>query len=265
MWARRCCCAEGLSVLLLSLHHVRRPVFSWIALGLLVIVLAPIARADVLDIPRDERFPKAQYPFARVIDGCRGWRQPDRFGQGFGAVDFNAACVAHDQCFHTVGMTWGECNRNYLTALHEACLRDLKRQRLELGSAQDPDPQALMLCYDVADLFMTRVQDAAAVRRYEVAQKQQRAYLAHVRAAIHAVYVDALKRPATADEEQAAIKQLDQEVGLRTLRRALQTDSDQRSSLLSREKPRDLPQINEASLVGLLPAESLSANQDKGR
>jgi hypothetical protein len=231
-------------------------------LPLLVLVAALPAAADVHGIPADQRFPTAHFPYARQVDGCTSWRQPARFAQGFGQVDFNGACQAHDQCFHTLGRTWGECNQAFLSALRHACARDLKRQRLEQGRAGEPDMQALHLCFDIADLYLARVQEPAAIRRYELAQRQQRAYLAHVRGAIQRLFVTVLRRPATEDEEADVFGRIEAGMTLGAVAKALASSkADRKAALVRLEPPSELPAIDEASLVGLAPLDSAAPTE----
>jgi hypothetical protein len=231
-------------------------------LPLLVLATALPARADVLGIPGDPRFPAAHFPYARQVEGCTSWRLPARFGQGFGQVDFNGACQAHDQCFHTLGRSWGECNQAFLSALRQACDRDLKRQRLEQSKAGEPDMQALHLCFDIADLYLARVQEPAAIRRYELAQRQQRAYLAHVRGTIQRLFVTVLHRPATEDEEADVFGRIEAGLSLGAVRKALASSkADRKASLVRLEPPSELPAIDEASLVGLAPLDSAAPTE----
>lgn len=231
------------------------------ALGVFVVLPA---QADVLGIPSDPRFTTAHYPFARVVDGCTSWRQPSHLGQNFGSVDFGGACQKHDMCFHTVGRSWGECNQEYLSALREACDRDLQRQRLEQSRPGKTDLQALHLCYDLTNLFMAQVQRPAAIKRYELAQKQQHQYLLHVRATIQSMFVATLSRPATEDEEDEALARLDAGISLVEMRDALAVaKADRRAKLIQIEPPSELPAIDEASLRGLFSSESVPKVEGK--
>ena len=126
--------------------------YTVVALGLLIVALRE-ARADVKGIPVDDRFVAASFPYARTVDGCTSWRKPERYGDKWSVVSFADACVAHDQCFHTLGVTWADCNQRFLDGLHAACARDLKRETLERGRPGEPDPQALRLCYEIGDVY----------------------------------------------------------------------------------------------------------------
>ena len=218
-----------------------------------VLVFGMPAAGDILGIPTDPRFASARYPYARIVKGCTAWRQPSRLGPRFSPIDFDGACQKHDMCFHTLGRSWGECNQEFLSDLRLACDRDLKRQRLEAGIPGAPDMQALHLCYDITDLFLVRVQEPSAIRRYELAQKQQFQYLAHVQAAIQKIFIAVLRRPATDDEEAEALARLTAGTPLNEIRRLLVTSRADRKAKLSRHEPAsELPAIDEASLSGLI-------------
>lgn len=217
---------------------------------------AGAAKADILGISADSRFPTARFPYARTVDGCTSWRQPTRASGGFSGIDFNGACQAHDECFHTLGRTWGECNSRFLSDLRQACGRDLKRQRLEAGKVGEPDGQALHLCYDVADLYLARVQEPAAIRRYELAQRQETLYLSHVRSDIQRVFITALRRPATSGEEAKALLRLEEGVSLAEVKTALTSgQAGRKARLAAQQSEPSLPAIDEASLAGLVVEE----------
>ncbi len=179
------------------------------------------ARADVKGIPYSNRFQSASYPYARQVESCTTWRKPDRVSDNWGGVSFAGACQLHDRCYHTAGSSWGDCNQQFLTAMHQACDRDLERQRLEKGQHGRPDGQAVALCYEISDLYFAKVQASDAQKRFELAQSQQQEYLKYVRTVVSSIYQSVLRRPATEKEATRALATLAQDYSLDDLKAAL--------------------------------------------
>lgn len=164
------------------------------------------AKADTLGLPYNPDFEKAEFPYARVLSGCTDWRQPASYGDTWGPVSFASACHFHDKCFHTVdvltgipgvaplasgkGASWGECNRQYSEDLRQACRRDLQTARLEKGQLGEPDPAALQLCFEIANLYLERAQAPTSIKRFEIAQKMEKEYLTAIRKVIVNLYLE---------------------------------------------------------------------------
>ncbi len=186
------------------------------------------AKADVKGIPFSQDFAEAEFPYARVATSCQGWHKPTSFGAAqdeWGAVGFSGACVELDRCYHTLGQSWGECNRRFHDDLRNACDRDLKAAQLEKANAAEmgarPDDQALTLCYKIADLYVARAQQKDTPRFFDEAQKTQRAYLDFVRKVVDQTYRSVLKRPATQKEALRALASLAQGYTLDDLKASL--------------------------------------------
>lgn len=213
-------------VFLLSILRQNSP-FRMSAVGVLVALCwfstaRSEARADIKGVPYSEQFKTAQFPYAHVAQTCDDWRKPERFADDqFGDVSFSGACVEHDRCFHTLGMSWGACNERFRDDLHAACARDIKRADLELGLHKAPDGQALKMCEQVAALFLARVQVKESPRHFEDAQAHQRSYLQYVRGVIDTTYRSALRRKATKTEQFKALKALAREWTLDDLKASL--------------------------------------------
>lgn len=214
-----------------------------IGLSFLCAVLSSQARADAKGIPFSDLFQSASYPYARVISGCTEWRRPVGMGDEWSGVSFAGACQIHDKCYHTLGTSWGDCNQKFQEALRHACDRDLEAARLTAGKSGKPDGQAVQLCYEITNMYMNQVQSIDAAKRFEFSQKQQQAYLEHVRKVISSVYEAVLRRPASSHEQERALRALEEEYTLDDLKTALMgAKSDHDSS------------GGEVSSVGLDPA-----------
>lgn len=133
--------------------------------------------AENLGLAYNEKFPTAAFPFARVVTGCTDWRTPSQLGDEWGKVSFKSACSAHDECFHSLNASWGECNQQFKRDLHAACRRDLRRARLGRGQVGEPEVESLKMCFDIADMYFGQVQKVEVIKKFEFAQKMQRAYL----------------------------------------------------------------------------------------
>lgn len=217
-----------LSRLLLLLKLLMKPflrqnsfLMTILGLGFLCAMLSSQARADAKGIPFNEQFQSASYPYARTVSGCSDWRRPAGMGDEWSGVSFAGACQIHDRCFHTLNTSWGDCNQKFQDALRHACDRDLEAALLASGKSGKPDGQAVRLCYEITNMYMARVQTVDAAKRFEFAQKQQTAYLDHVRNAVSNVYEGILKRPATPHEQTRALRALEEEYTLDDLKTAL--------------------------------------------
>jgi hypothetical protein len=139
--------------------------------------LGTSARAEDLGIPHNEKFPAAVFPFARVLDGCTSWRRPAQLGDEWAGVSFKAACSAHDKCYHTINASWGECNRQFKNDLFASCRRDLKAARLKRGEVGDPTAESMKMCFDIANMYFSKVQSPEVIRRFKIAQLKQNEYI----------------------------------------------------------------------------------------
>lgn len=192
-----------------------------LALSFLCAMLTGQARADGKGIPYNDQFVSASFPFARTVSGCTDWRRPEGMSDEWSGVSFAGACQQHDRCYHSAKMSWGECNQQFQENLRSACDRDLEAARLAAGKFGKPDGQALQLCYEITNLYMGRVQSSDAAKRFEFSQKQQLSYMEYVRKVVDRVFVDLLKRSATARELERTIAALEGEYSLEDLKTAL--------------------------------------------
>lgn len=234
-------------------------VLTVIALSLLCFALASVARADVKGIPRVERFASASFPHARTVSGCTEWRRPDRLADQWGPVSFAGACQAHDQCFHTLGTSWAACNQEFLKDLQASCDRDLATERLTKGRSGTPDAQAVKLCYEIVNLYVAKVQDKDVARRFELAQRQTRDYLAYVKSVVNDVFKSVLNRSASAQEQDQALKTLESDYTLDDLKAALM------GQRLDQDAVEPMPVIDRTAEVEAFSVEALPViEKDRG-
>ncbi len=124
-------------------------------------------------LPFNNNFPNAQYPYASKPDGCSAeeLRFIYNISNIFSDDDewLSQACDEHDKCYSTIGVTYKECNEQFILNAIDSCNNISGRSTLLFMGTKNA------FC-GIKALSITTGANACAEKYFDKAQRKQKVY-----------------------------------------------------------------------------------------